>query len=139
MMRAIREASNGKAAGEDDIPYELVKNLGPLAMEMLLKLYRKCWRGEGIPNIWRVAVIKTLLKADKDPKDPVSYRPISLTSCLGKILEKIVANRLIYVLENRGLLTENQAGFRPGRSTVDQVLKLVQSASDNMHTNPSLN
>ena len=136
MMRAIREASNGKAAGEDDIPYELVKNLGPLALEMLLQLYRKCWRGEGIPNIWRVAVIKTLLKADKDPKDPVSYRPISLTSCLGKILEKIVANRLIYVLENRGLLTENQAGFRPGRSTVDQVLKLVQSASDNMHTKP---
>ena len=100
---------------------------------MLLTLYQKCWRGEGIPTFWRVAVIKTLLKEDKDPKDPVSYRPISLTSCLGKILEKIIANRLIYILEDRGLLTENQAGFRPGRSTVDQVLKLVQEASDNMH------
>ena len=103
---------------------------------MLLTLYQKCWRGEGIPTFWRVAVIKTLLKEDKDPKDPVSYRPISLTSCLGKILEKIIANRLIYILEDRGLLTENQAGFRPGRSTVDQVLKLVQEASDNMHSNP---
>lgn len=136
MMRAIKEASNGKAAGSDDIPYEMVKNLGPRALEMLLTLYQKCWRGEGIPTFWRVAVIKTLLKEDKDPKDPVSYRPISLTSCLGKILEKIIANRLIYILEDRGLLTENQAGFRPGRSTVDQVLKLVQEASDNMHSNP---
>ena len=136
MLRAIREASNGKAAGSDDIPYELVKNLGPIAQQMLLELYQRCWRGEGIPNVWRVADIRTLLKEDKDPKDPVSYRPISLTSCLGKILEKIIANRLIYILEDRGLLTDNQAGFRPGRSTVDQVLKLVQEASDNIHVNP---
>ena len=55
---------------------------------------------------------------------------------MGKILEKVVANRLIFVLEERGLLTGNQAGFRPGRSTVDQVLKLVQDASDNMHAQP---
>ena len=136
MLRAIRETSNGKAAGRDDIPYELVKNLGPLAQEMLLDLYNKCWRGGGIPSTWRTAIIKTMLKEDKDPKDPISYRPISLTACLGKILEKIIANRLIYILEDRGLLTDNQAGFRPGRSTVDQVLKLVQDASDNIHTQP---
>ena len=136
MLRAIRETSNGKAAGRDDIPYELVKNLGPLAQEMLLDLYNKCWRGGGIPSTWRTAIIKTMLKEDKDPKDPISYRPISLTACLGKILEKIIANRLIYILEDRGLLTNNQAGFRPGRSTVDQVLKLVQDASDNIHTQP---
>ena len=61
MMRAIQEASNGKAAGGDDIPYEMVKNLGPRALEMLLTLYRKCWRGEGIPTFWRVAVNKALL------------------------------------------------------------------------------
>jgi len=136
VLRAIREASNGKAAGKDDIPYEMLKHLGPRAQAMLLDLFRKCWRGGGIPTAWRTACIKTLLKEDKDPKDPTSYRPISLTSCLGKILEKIVANRLIYLLEERGLLTDNQAGFRPGRSTVDQVLKLVQDASDNMHAQP---
>ena len=137
MLRVIKEASNGKAAGKDDIPYEMVKHLGPKALGMLLDIYRKCWRGAGIPSAWRTACIKTLLKEDKDPKDPTSYRPISLTSCLGKLLEKIVANRLIHLLEDRGLLTNNQAGFRPGRSTVDQVLKLVQDASDNMHTQPS--
>ena len=137
MLRAIRESSNGKAAGTDDIPYEMIKHLGPRAQDMLLDLYRKCWRGGGIPTAWRTACIKTLLKDEKDPKDPTSYRPISLTSCMGKILEKVVANRLIFVLEERGLLTGNQAGFRPGRSTVDQVLKLVQDASDNMHAQPS--
>ena len=68
------------------------------------------------------------------PKDTTSYRPISLTSCPGKILEKIVANRLIYLLEDRELLTNNQAGFRPNRCTTDQVLKLVQDASDQMQS-----
>ena len=136
MLRVIREASNNKAAESDDIPYELVKNLGPLAQEMLLDLYRRCWRGEGIPTKWRTAVNKALLKQDKDPKDPISYRPISLTSCLGKIQEKIIANRFIHILEERGLLSNNQAGFRSGRCKVDQVLKLVQEASDNVHTPP---
>ena len=136
MMRVINETSNNMAAGSDDIPYEMIKNLGEKALEMLLHLYNRCWEGEGIPIKWREATIKTLLKEDKDPKDPTSYRPISLTSCLGKILEKIIANRLIYILESRGILSNNQAGFRPGRCTTDQLLKLVQEASDNIHEKP---
>ena len=114
-MRVIREASNNKAAGSDDIPYEFIKNLGPRAQDMLLEIYKRCWIGEGIPTKWRTEVIKTMLKEGKDPKDPTSYRPISLTSCLGKILEKIIANRLIHLLEERETITDNQAGFRPGR------------------------
>ena len=136
MTKVIKETSNNKAAGTDDIPYEMIKNLGPKALQMLLHIYRRCWRGEGLPTKWREATIKTLLKDGKDPKDPTSYRPISLTSCLGKVLEKIVANRLIHILEQRDILTSNQAGFRPGRCTTDQVLKLVQEASDNIHLPP---
>ena len=133
MNRAIFGAGTNKASGDDDIPYEFIKNLGPHAKEMLLHLYQRCWEGEGIPSRWRHAVIKTLLKDGKDPKLTTSYRPISLTSCLGKILERIIAERLMYVLEERNLLNPNQAGFRQGRCTTDQVLKLVQDATDNIH------
>jgi len=65
------------------------------------------------------AAIITLLKEGKDLKDPTTYRPIFLTPCLGKILEKIIANRLIHILEDRGVLMENQTGFRPGRCITD--------------------
>ena len=133
LERTIKEAKNNKAAGEDDIPYEMLKNLGPKAKDLLLHLYNKCWDGEGIPNKWRTAIIKPLLKEGKDPKLIVSYRPISLTSCMGKLLEKIIADRLVYVLESRNLLNDNQAGFRPNRCTTDQILKLVQQASDQFH------
>ena len=50
MLRVIRESSNSKAAGRDDISYELVKNLGPKAQDMLLNLYQRCWRGVGVPT-----------------------------------------------------------------------------------------
>ena len=133
VLSVIKQVHNNKAAGMDDVPYEMMKHLGPRAMEMLVNICQRCWRGEGIPKAWRNALIKPLLKEGKDARETVSYRPISLTSCMGKILEKVVANRLIYVLEERNLLNPNQAGFRPARSTTDQVWKLVQSASDNIH------
>ena len=134
MDRALSEAKNNKATGEDDIPYEMLKNLGEKAKEVLLWLYNSCWNGNGIPTKWRTAIIKPLLKDGKDPKLTESYRPISLTSCVGKILEKLAADRLIYILESRNILNDNQAGFRPNRCTTDQVLKLVQHATDQIHS-----
>jgi hypothetical protein len=95
LNRVIDAAGLNKAAGEDDIPYELVKRLGRKAREMLLHIYNQVWAGKSIPA-------KTLLKEGKDPKITSSYRPISLTACLGKLMEKIVADRLAYVLEDRG-------------------------------------
>ena len=79
----------------------MIAHYGPKAMELLLHLYNECWKGKGLPRRWRMALIKPLLKDGKDPKFTTSYRPISLTSCLGKILEKIIADRLIYVLESK--------------------------------------
>jgi len=52
-------------------------------------------------------------------------------------LEKIVADRLMYILERKGVINKNQAGFRQNRATTDQVLKLVQSASDQLHNSGS--
>ena len=130
LERAIDESKRNKASGEDDIPYEFLKNLGSKAKELLLFLYNKCWEGNGIPTKWKTAIIKPLLKDGKDPKETVSYRSISLTCCMGKLLEKIIADRLIFILEDRNLINDNQAGFRPNRCTTDQVLKLVQQASD---------
>ena len=132
MYRVIEEGKMSKSPGEDDIAYELIKQLGAKARAFLLDMYRRIWRGEEIPQQWRKATIKALLKEGKDPESTESYRPISLTSCLGKLLEKIVANRLSQIMEWRGSFNNNQAGFRRNRCTGDQVLKLVQAATDEM-------
>ena len=101
LERVIADSSTNKAAGDDNIPYDVVKQLGPKAREFLLCLYNKVWAGEQIPKKWRTAVIKPLLKEGKDPKSPGSFRPIALTSCMGKILEKIVADRMSSFLEEK--------------------------------------
>ena len=137
MTRAIGQTKANKAAGEDEIPYEFIRHLGPKAKELLLNIFQRCWDGDGIPTKWRTAIIKPLLKEGKDSKDTVSYRPVSLTSCMGKILEKMVADRLMLVLETGRLLNDNQAGFRQNRCTTDQILKLVQEASDQIHAEGS--
>ena len=135
LERIISETKTNKAPGEDTIPYDVIKELGPKAKKFILHMYNRIWDGEPIPQRWRTAVIKPLLKEGKDPKSPGSWRPISLTACLGKILEKIIADRLSAFMEENYLLNENQAGFRKERCTTDQVLKLVQMASDKMQEN----
>lgn len=133
LERAIRETRTEKAAGDDDIPHEFIKALGEKAKEYVLHEFNQIWKGEQVPQKWRTAVIKTLLKDGKDPAKTSSYRPISLTPCFGKVLEKIVASRMMSYLEKNKILNENQAGFRKERRTEDQILKLVQSATDELH------
>ena len=62
---------------------------------------------------------------------PASFRPISLTSCVSKLFERIILSRLLFFLESNSiLLSPRQAGFRSGRSTLNQILCLSQSISD---------
>ena len=61
---------------------------------------------------------------------PASFRPISLTSCVSKLFERIILSCLLFYLESNSILSPCQAGFRPGRSTLDQILYLSQSISD---------
>ena len=71
------------------------------------------------PTKMETSANKAVAEKWEEPKATVSYRPISLIACLGKIMEKIVADRLIFILESNHLLNDNQAGFRQDRFTSD--------------------
>ena len=62
-------------------------------------------------------------KPGKDSSDPNNYRPIALTSCLCETMERMVNNRLMWVLESKGSLASEQCGFRKNRSTADHVVR----------------
>ena len=61
---------------------------------------------------------------------PASFQPISLTSCISKLFERIILSRLLFSLKSNSILSPSQASFRPGRSPLDQILYLCQSISD---------
>jgi len=89
-----------------------------------LKIYNQIWINDDFPVSWRHAMILPVLKAGKDPLNPVSYRPTSLTPTLCKLMEKLVTNRLTFFVEKNNILNNVQCGFRKGRSTVDHIIRL---------------
>ena len=124
LRRAIRETKKHSAPGDDKICYEMLQHLSKRSTKLLLDLYNRVWTEGIFPSAWRHSIIIPVLKSGKDPQDFSSYRPISLTSTVGKVMEKLVTNRLTYHLEKNKLLTNVQTGFRKGKSTIDHIIRL---------------
>ena len=83
------------------------------------------------PEIWKSAMIIPVKKQGKSKSKAESYRPVALTSHLGKVLEAIIRTEIQDFLEINNLLTPGQHGFRKGRSCISQILihcELVMNA-----------
>ena len=126
LNKAILKLKSKKAPGPDGITNEMIKHLSNKAKENLLFIFNQSWKAGTFPNVWKEATIIPILKKSKDKTDKKSYRPISLLSCLGKTMERMINSRLQNHLEKNKLLNPNQSGFRRNRSTEDQVTYLVQ-------------
>ncbi|GBN63193.1 putative RNA-directed DNA polymerase from transposon X-element [Araneus ventricosus] len=108
----------------------MITHLSESSLINILRLFNRIWREHRFPISWRRALIIPIAKPGKDPQDPTNYRPIALTSCLCKILERMVNARLVYILETNKWLSPFQSGFRRGRSTLDNILRLETSMRD---------
>jgi len=75
--------------------------------------------------------VTSILKPGKDPAIPSSYRPISLLDSIGKLLEKILLARILHDVSKRGLMRDEQFGFRPRHSTSLQLARLVERITSN--------
>jgi len=72
--------------------------------DVLLRLLNLSWKKGELPQIWKNAHLVPILKKGKNPAEPRSFRPISLTSCIGKIAERLINRRLYWFLETSELL-----------------------------------
>ena len=118
---AMKAMVNAKAVGPDGLPAELLK-LGLQQDRTILRELQRLtiliWRQGKVPQQWKYAVIRVFHKKG-DKTECGNYRGISLVSHAGKVLFKVVARRLSAYCEAKGLLPEEQCGFRPDRSTTD--------------------
>ena len=129
---AMKSMANAKAVGPDGLLAELLKLGLQQDWTILRKLNRLTiliWRQGKVPQQWKDAVI-TVLHKKGDKTECGNYRGISLVSHAGKVLLYVVARRLSAYCEAKGLLSEEQCGFRPDRSTTDMmfVVRRLQEA-----------
>ena len=82
------------------------------------------WTTGKFPEDWTLATIIPIPKPWKDPGEPNNYRPIALTSCLCKTLERMINKRLTWFLESNNHISRFQSGFRFDRSTTDNLVRL---------------
>ena len=113
-----------------------MKELGPIALQELLDISNQSLHSAECPQAWRNATIIPLLKAGKSPSDLASYRPVSLTSCIAKVVERMVADRLYYLADQNKWFSSLQAGFRQGYSCMDQIIRLSQAIEDGFQSRP---
>jgi ribonuclease HI len=123
-LRESLDKSHDTACGPDQIHYQLLKHLPDTSLLVLLSIYNRIWENGELPPSWKEATIIPIAKPGKDASDPSNYRPIALTSCVCKTLERMINNRLVWFLESNNLISNFQSGFRTRRSTNDHLVRL---------------
>lgn len=123
-MDAAMDAVTDTAPGPDGIQYSMLKHLSESGKEFLLQFMNKIFETGNLPENWKMAHVIPILKEGKDPFSPDSYRPIALTSCICKLLERILNRRLMWYLIKNNLIDKNQCGFQKLKRTLDNLAAL---------------
>lgn len=129
LLKACAKIGNNKAPGPDGIPNRALKAAVKKRPVLFAGTMQKCLDEGVFPEQWKVQQLVLLPKGNKPPGEPSSYRPICLLDTMGKILERVIYNRLLAVVEEKGILSSNQYGFRKHRSTVDAIKTVVDAAA----------
>ena len=127
---ATSNLSSSTATDPDKVAYPMLKHLPHSGMDFLLHIFNLSWPWHSFSSIWKTSSIILIHKMEKPLDSPASFWPIFLTSCVSKLFERVILSRVLFFLESNSILSSRQAGFHPGRSTLDQILYLSQSISD---------
>ncbi|CAG4955854.1 unnamed protein product [Colias eurytheme] len=119
------EGLNDSSPGIDGIPYSFISHSSPKTKLFFFDLINSLSASGSVPESWKSQIIIPVLKPNKNPSDSNSYRPIALSSCLSKITEILIKNRLEWFVENNNILPPSQFGFRKGYSTLDSIALLT--------------
>ncbi len=119
--KGLDKLNKFKAPGPDNLVPLVLKYVKNSIIENLIKIFnsmKNCY----VPLDWKLANV-TLIHKKGDKSQAENYKPISLTSVVGKLLETIVTNHISNHLESNNLLKDNQHGFRRHRSCLINLLE----------------
>ena len=130
----IEKFDPGKAPGEDGLSSEILLKIFKRFPTFLTGiLYNECVKKGYFPKQWKHSIIIPLIKPGKDGSTEVTkYRPISLLNVGGKVLEKLLIDRINHHVFSNRLLNGNQYGFIPQKSTIDAALAVKSFIRENL-------
>jgi hypothetical protein len=121
----IKSLKSTKSPGIDGVNNRLLKQLPRKGIVYLTHIVNACLNIAYFPKTWKKASVIPILKPGKDPSNPSSYRPISLLSSIGKILERVILRRFRQHVSENHLFLDEQFGFREKHSTSHQLFRVV--------------
>ncbi|KAK4809039.1 hypothetical protein QYF61_027876 [Mycteria americana] len=130
IFRFVMRRNTHKSMGPDEIHLRVLKELAEVLTKPLSVIYQQSWLTGEVPVDWRLANVTPIFK--KGQEDPGNYRPVSLTSVPGKLMEQIILSAITWHVEDNQGIKPSQHGFRKGRSCLtnlicfyDKVTRLV--------------
>lgn len=126
LIERIKTLKVNKAPGKEGITNKMVKNLPINIIFIFTNLINIILDLGHYPTEWKTAAILPILKPGKNPKIPVSYRPISLLPTLSKLAEFVIHDQMKEFLARTKLIIPQQFGFRPKLSTTHQLLRVTE-------------
>ena len=134
IIKAIDEIHLDSACGEDDIPSRILKKCKNNLSYPILILWKESFKNGFIAKQYKTQIITPVHKKDSKA-EAANYRPISLTSHIIKIFERIIRNHIVSHLEINNLICCNQHGFRKNRSCLTQLLHHIDTILKNFLRN----
>ncbi|XP_071579341.1 uncharacterized protein [Temnothorax nylanderi] len=123
MRRAVKRLKDGKAMGRDGIPGEVWKRGGKELESWAWKYINRVWKGGGWPENWKEGIIAPIVKKGEG-KRAEEYRGVTIMPSLYKVYTAILAERLREETEEKGIVPQNQTGFRRGMGTINNIYVL---------------
>lgn len=124
-----------KASGPDELHGRLLKEAAPYIARSLSQLFAKSMSTGCLPRDWKIANVTPIHKKESCHQ-PGNYRPVSLTSLIIKVMERIVTRNIRAFLQEHGRLSPLQHGFRPRHSCLTQLLEKLNSSLGSGKVNP---
>ena len=108
---SIKALDSSKAAGADEVTNSMIKHLPDAGKQRLLSIYNNALLSGCVPDDWRVGEVVLVLEQNP-PTNIENYRPITLISCVSKLMTRILARRISSAVESSSILGPEQQGFR---------------------------
>ena len=124
VLKVLRQLKVDKSPGLDSMHPRFLREVSETIAYPLTRLFNHSVKCQCIPDEWKKAKISAILKKG-DKCVAGNYRPVSLTSVVCKVMEKLIRNHIMSFMKRNNFFTNKQYGFISGRSTTLQLLEVM--------------